>query len=160
MEEGYTFAQSLFRQFGSNGREGPIVDGNGNRIGTHTGVHNYTIGQRRNLGVNTGFRMWVEKIDAASDTVVLTDREGTLNTYTIYARDPLWTGREKSFSPQVPFKAYVKIRYLHTPALATVEIDDTGLISIVFEKPQRAVTPGQAVVFYSDSMVLGGAWIV
>lgn len=97
MQEGYTFAQSLIKQFGESPRPGEIVTRKGKTLGTHEGLHNFTIGQRRNLGVNTGYRVWVEKIDSQSRQVILTEDEDTLRTHVVKAERPLWTGRPEGF---------------------------------------------------------------
>jgi tRNA-specific 2-thiouridylase len=159
-QEGFTFAQSLMKQFGFEPRSGSILDRNGNFMGTHPGVHNFTIGQRRNLGVNTGYRVWVERISNETGNVILTDDEDTLLADEVLLERPLWTGQPESFVPELPFRAMVKIRYLHNPVPAEISACNKNQLRVVFDESQRAITPGQAVVFYRDLMVLGGGWIV
>ncbi len=164
--------------------EGDVLDQDGRVIGRHKGIGNYTIGQRRGLGIAAGRPIYVTRLDANANTVTMGDGDALLSSTLLADRanflvDP----------PDGPFRAQVKIRYLHNAAPATVEVvphapfpesprpaapgrpaalrpDGGGTaesegrrVRIVFDDPQRAITPGQAVVFYDDDVVLGGAWI-
>jgi tRNA-specific 2-thiouridylase len=134
--------------------EGNVVDCAGNVVGRHKGIGHYTIGQRRGLGIAAGKPIYVTELDALGNTVTVGDRAALLR--------PALIADRASFLVNVgeePFRAEAKIRYLHRPAPATVYPLDDGKVRVVFDEPQRAITPGQAVVFYDGDVVLGGAWI-
>jgi len=137
--------------------DGPIVDRHGKRLGTHQGIHRYTIGQRRGLGVAMGTPYYVVRIDAATHTVVLGPKADVMRR-AVRTGPPNWLINP----PAAPLHAKVKIRYNDRGAPALVVPTDGGL-RIEFEKPALAVTPGQTAVFYSldksQAQVLGGAWI-
>ena len=134
--------------------EGDVVDETGRVVGKHKGIGHYTIGQRRGLGIAAGHPIYVTQLDAKSNRVTVGERDALLRSSLVADRASfLVDGLEDTFAAQV------KIRYLHTAAPATVHVHDDGKVRIDFEQPQRAVTPGQAVVFYDGDVVLGGAWI-
>ncbi len=135
-------------------REGPIIDAAGRELGRHEGVPNFTIGQRRGLGVALGLPVYVTRVDPATDTVVLGPRE-QLASESLHASRVQWL----IDPPTGPVRAAVKIRYAHRPAAATVEPLDGDRVRVAFDDPVTAVTPGQAAVFYHDDVVLGGGWI-
>ncbi len=135
--------------------EGDVVDSAGRVIGRHKGVANYTVGQRRGLGIAAGEPIYVTRLDPKSNTVTMGDGDALLERALLADR--------ANFLVDVPdesFRADVKIRYLHRAAPATVTRLDDGGVRILFDEPQRAITPGQAVVFYDGDVLLGGAWIV
>ena len=156
--EGESFAESLMKRFKGKVTPGAFVDDDGNGLGRHRGLHNFTIGQRRGLGVDLGYRLWVKSIDS-DGTVTLTKDEKGLFASSLFARDFTWTGRDAEWKPQSPLICTVKIRYRHMPAKAVVTLLEDGRAKIEFEEEQRAITPGQAVVFYSGDEVIGGGWI-
>jgi tRNA-specific 2-thiouridylase len=131
-----------------------VVDGSGNVVGQHRGVPHYTIGQRRGLGIAAGRPIYVTRIDAASNTVTVGDADELLCA--------VLEAERTRFLVDTPdrFRANAKIRYLHRDAPATVERTSANTVRVTFDQPQRAVTPGQAVVFYDRDVVLGGGWIV
>ncbi len=135
---------------------GEIVDVGGKVLGVHPGVQFFTVGQRRGLGLagNTGKPMYVSKIDAAANRVVLGPEEE------LYRRD-MWASRVSFTSGSAPateLEVTAKIRYKASEAPATLAPQgDWARVS--FHEPQRAVTPGQAVVFYDDEEVVGGGII-
>jgi len=135
--------------------EGELVMTTGEVIGRHRGVHHYTLGQRKGLGVAAGRPLYVVELDRASNRVVVGD-DADLRSDVCEVSGINWI----SFARLVaPIRATVKIRHRHDPAAATIEpIDDTSA-RVRFEEPQRAITPGQAAVFYSGDAVLGGGWI-
>ncbi len=134
--------------------EGDIFDENGCVVGRHQGIGHYTIGQRRGLGIAAGHPIYVTRLDAENNRVTVGEGEALLRSSLIADRvNFLVDGLKESFTAQV------KIRYLHEAVPATVHILGDGRIRVEFHEPQRAVTPGQAVVFYDDDVVLGGAWI-
>ncbi len=137
------------------GEPGELVTTNGEVIGEHPGVHHFTVGQRRGLGVAAGRPLYVVTVDRAANRVIVGSDE-ELRTPACEMRDVNWIAVAE---PAQPLHATVKIRNRHVPAAATVEPLDTGRACVKFEVPQRAVTPGQAAVFYSGDVVLGGGWI-
>ncbi len=137
------------------GEPGELVTTNGEVIGEHPGVHHFTVGQRRGLGVAAGRPLYVVTVDHASNRVIVGSDE-ELRTSACEMRDVNWIAVAE---PAQPLHATVKIRNRHVPAAATIEPLDTGHACVKFEVPQRAVTPGQAAVFYSGDVVLGGGWI-
>jgi tRNA-uridine 2-sulfurtransferase len=136
--------------------EGEIVTEDGSVIGRHNGIHNFTIGQRKGLGFAAGKPLYVLSIDPEKNRVVVGD-DDALRTTTFEVRDVNWISIAE---PSQPIRAQVKIRHKHEPAAATIQPLASNAARITFDTPQRAITPGQAAVFYDDhSRVLGGAWI-
>lgn len=134
---------------------GEIVDTRGTVLGHHDGIEFFTIGQRRGLGLS-GPRPWyVVDLDAERNRVVVGD-EGALERERFEVERCNWIPFEQ---PPGPVEATVKIRYNHPGTRATIEAGRDGRATIVLHEPQRAVTPGQACVFYRDDLVLGGGWI-
>ncbi len=135
--------------------EGDLVTTSGEVIGRHRGVHHYTVGQRKGLGIAAGRPLYVVELDRAANRVVVGE-DAELRSESCEVRDVNWI----SFAVlEAPVRATVKIRHRHEPAPATIEpIDDTSA-RVKFDVPQRAITPGQAAVFYSGDVVLGGGWI-
>ena len=134
---------------------GPMVNTRGEVVGRHTGLPHYTVGQRKGLGALGAEPHFVLRIDPGSNTLLV----GTANelaSYSLTADDVHFIAGPR---PSAPFPALVKIRYRapETPALVT-PLDD-GRVRVDFDTPQRAVTPGQAVVFYTGDEVLGGGTI-
>jgi len=135
--------------------EGDLVTTSGEVLGRHRGVHHYTIGQRKGLGIAAGRPLYVVELDHAANRVVVGD-DAELRSDSCEVRDVNWI----SFAAlQAPVRASVKIRHRHEPAAATIEPTGAASARVKFDEPQRAVTPGQAAVFYSDEVVLGGGWI-
>lgn len=157
-------------------REGDVVDSSGRVLGRHTGLPNFTIGQRRGLGIATGRRAYVTDLNVETNTVTLGDNPDLAGN-DLYADRVNWLvdvprttsdrttdrSEEPIGSESTPidrsFRADVKIRYLHTPASATVHRLTNSRVRVIFDQPQRAITPGQAVVFYDGDLVIGGGWI-
>lgn len=135
--------------------EGELVTTSGEVIGRHRGVHNYTVGQRKGLGIAAGRPLYVVELDRSANRVIVGD-DSELRTATCEIRDVNWI----SFAAlEVPVRATIKIRHRHDPAPATIQPLDENTARIVFDEPQRAITPGQAAVCYSGDEVLGGGWI-
>ncbi len=127
----------------------------GEPLGTHRGTHAFTIGQRRGLGVAAGERLYVTRIDSQNNEVVLgTDNELYRNE--LEASEINWVGELPS---QQELHVEAKIRYRQTPAPAIVRLQGEDKATIQFVAPQRAITPGQVIVFYHDNELLGGGWI-
>lgn len=139
----------------SPGTKGPIVDLEGRILGEHKGIAAYTIGQRRGLGIASTAPFYVVAIDAGANTVRV-GRAGDLSRSEIDVGTINWVSIAP---PSKPLHALVRIRNQHLPAPAQVIPEDTDRATVLFDAPQRAVTPGQAAVFYDDDMVLGGGLI-
>ena len=159
----FIHAYSRERGVSLNDPEGEIVNEGGEVIGRHNGVHNFTIGQRKGLGFAAGKPLYVLAIDPQNNRVVVGEDEA-LRKQIFEVENMNWVSIAQ---PSESFRATVKIRHKHEPAPATVEpLDDTHA-RITFDKPQRAITPGQAAVVYDstdraegdNSRVLAGAWI-
>ena len=134
--------------------EGEIVTTEGKVLGRHNGLHRFTVGQRRGLGIATGSPLYVIALDPASRKVVVGD-DPALRARSCFVRDVNWIACEK---PEEGLSVQVKIRHQHHPAPATL-VPDGERVRVEFDQPQRAITPGQAAVFYQDDLVVGGGWI-
>lgn len=134
---------------------GELVSASGEVMGRHGGIHNFTVGQRKGLGVATGSPLYVLEIKGEQRQVVVGSGDELLSRE-LTAREVNWIAVEEL---REPARTQVKIRHRHEPAWATVQCTGTGQARVVFDQPQRAVTPGQAVVFYEEDVVLGGGWI-
>jgi len=135
--------------------EGEIVNENGDVIGRHNGVHNFTIGQRKGLGFAAGKPLYVLSIDPERNRVVVGE-DDLLRKAACEVEGVNWISCD---APSVPLRAFAKIRHKHGPAPATIEPLDATSARVTFDAPQRAITPGQAAVFYHGDIVLGGGWI-
>jgi tRNA-specific 2-thiouridylase len=133
---------------------GHFVDTAGRVLGEHAGIEQFTIGQRKGLGVAGPARRYVLKIVPGDNEVVLGERQELLAPG-LAAREVNWLAAP----PAGPLACAAKIRYRHTPAAAMVTPLEGGRARVEFSEPQSAVTPGQAVVFYDGTRVLGGGWI-
>lgn len=136
-------------------RPGVVVDEDGARLGTHGGIHRFTVGQRRGLGVGGGPRRYVRSIDAATGRVTVVGA-ARLGARGLVARDVVWSA---GTAPAVGSPFAVRIRHRHTPLPARLVATQGRAAEVAFEAPGPAVTPGQAAVFYLDDVVLGGGWI-
>jgi|SRR5579859_5773753 len=137
-------------------RRGEIVSGAGRTLGQHTGVHHFTVGQRRGLGIATGEPLYVISTDPATQRVTVGPGD-RLYRAGLIARNVNWISWEGFAAPA---RAQVKIRNRHDAAPATLYPTATpDQVEVRFDEPQRAVTPGQAAVFYDGDLVLGGGWI-
>ena len=134
--------------------EGSFVDAEGSVLGRHLGIHHYTVGQRRGLGVSSGGRLYVSKIDPEKNTVLLTDESGLMTeSFTTWA--PHWIVEK----PELPLRCEVRVRHAKVLAPATVCANGTGLI-VKYDKSTRKPAPGQTAAFYLNGEVLGGAEII
>lgn len=133
---------------------GDIVDSRGNKLGSHTGVHNFTVGQRRGLGVAWKKPLYVTGIDCANSQVVAGPREELFRSG-LTATDCTWTGQPITGT----FRGTCSIRYRQQPFPCVAELQGDGRLQIRFEESQQAVSPGQAVVLYDGDRVVGGGWI-
>jgi len=151
----FIHAYSSERGTALNDADGEIVNEDGEVIGRHNGVHNFTIGQRKGLGFAAGKPLYVLSIDPQKNRVVVGEDEA-LRKQTFEVESVNWVSIAR---PSGPFRATVKIRHKHEPAPATVAPLDETRARVTFDAPQRAITPGQAAVFYDADRVLAGAWI-
>jgi tRNA-specific 2-thiouridylase len=134
---------------------GDIVNTAGEVLGRHNGLHSFTVGQRKGLGLSTGQPMYVVALDRAQNCLVVgEDRE--LRSTSCDVRDINWIS---CATLESPIDAMVRVRNRHEPAAAQIAPLDATTARITFADPQRAITPGQAAVFYRGDEVLGGGWI-
>jgi tRNA-specific 2-thiouridylase len=135
---------------------GAIVSTGGRTLGEHDGVHHFTVGQRRGLGIATGEPLYVIATEPAAQRVIV-GRNDELLRSRFFVKDVNWISLAGLAEP---VRAQVKIRNRHSAAQASLHNGGTGSrIEVVFDEPQRAVTPGQGAVFYDGDLVLGGGWI-
>jgi tRNA-uridine 2-sulfurtransferase len=134
---------------------GAIVDRDGARLGTHGGVHRFTIGQRKGLGLSASEPLYVLEIRPEASEVVVGPREA-LGRHALTAAQVNWVS---GVAPLDWLPVTAQIRHQHDAAPARVRATDVTGAELEFEEPQSAITPGQAVVFYDDDVVLGGGWI-
>ena len=138
---------------------GELVTATGVVLGHHNGIHNFTIGQRKGLGIATGNPLYVVEIRGDKRQVVVGGGENLLST-SLRAKHLNWILFD-GLANRVgePLRVRAKIRHRHEPALATVETAGDDEVMVTFDEPQRSITPGQAVVFYDEDLVVGGGWI-
>lgn len=151
------FISAYFREQGLTLEEqtGEIVSTDGKTLGHHAGTHHFTVGQRRGLRVAAGEPLYVIETDPTTQRVVV-GRNNELLRNQLTARDVNWL----SIPPiSAAARAQVKIRNKHVAAPATLHRLADGRVQVDFDEPQRAITPGQAAVFYDGDLVLGGGWI-
>jgi tRNA-specific 2-thiouridylase len=157
---------------------GELVTTDGRVLGQHDGVHNFTVGQRKGLGVATGSPLYVININGAEGKVTVGGNDDLLSR-TLIARDVNWiaiaglrgpgadpsdadcgaASERNGFYADAPMRVQAKIRHRHEPASAVIEPAPNDEVRVTFDEPQRAITPGQAVVFYDGDLLVGGGWI-
>jgi len=135
--------------------QGDIVDVHGRVLGRHDGIEFYTIGQRKGLGISSPRPLYVLELDAANNRVIVGD-DAALDREEFRVERCNWI---PFADPPGPFEATAKIRYNHAGTQATVTPEPNGSVMVKLHVPQRAITPGQACVFYQDDLVVGGGWI-
>ncbi len=163
---------------------GELVTSDGKVLGHHEGIHNFTVGQRKGLGVATGSPLYVININGAEGKVTVGGNDDLLSR-TLIAHKLNWISIEgiqsdalrgsgsdanaplpepgsnpTPVTANAPMRVQAKIRHRHEPAPAVLEPAPNGEVRVTFDQPQRAITPGQAVVFYDGDLVVGGGWIV
>ncbi len=142
-------------------RPGPVLMGDGSRLGTHRGLFRFTVGQRRGLGISHPRPLYVLRLDRRRNAVIVGYREQLFSTGLVAERVHWISGR----TPRRPVRASVKIRSRHAEAPAEISCgtaageNGRGVARVVFDAPQMSVSPGQAAVFYQGDRVLGGGWI-
>lgn len=149
------YATFLQKQTGSTYPKGNFVDKAGNILGEHKGIICYTIGQRKGLGIAFGKPMYVAAVRSCDNTVVLGE-DCELYSSSLIANDFNWIS---GTAPNTPISCKAKIRYRQKEQPAKASLLADGRVKIEFIAPQRAITPGQAVVLYDDDIVLGGGTI-
>ena len=133
---------------------GAIVNTQGKRLGTHSGIEFYTIGQRRGLGIELKDKAFVTKIDHLTNTITI-GSDADLMSSTAWVSTVNYIS---GINPEEPFTATVKIRYMSPASTAVIQPNGKGVL-VTFSRPQRAITPGQALVIYQNDHVVGGGFI-
>ena len=136
-------------------KAGDIVNAKGEKLNEHKGIHRYTIGQRRGLGIAHEKPLYVLQIERAKNQIIVGEKE-ELDELEFVAKGVNWVAFDE---PSEPVRASVKVRYRHDPESATIYALSDNRARIVFDEPQAAITPGQATVFYNGEEVVGGGWI-
>jgi tRNA-specific 2-thiouridylase len=152
------FIDGYFKEQGTaqSDSSGEIVTAEGRVVGGHSGVHHFTVGQRRGLGVSAAEPLYVIATEPQTRRVVI-GRNDDLLRASMQVNDINWISIS---APSAPLQVQVKIRNKHAAAPATLyPASDPTHVEVHFDEPQRAVTPGQAAVFYDGELVLGGGWI-
>ncbi len=149
------YVSAIKRFSGKEYAPGDFVDSSGKVLGRHKGIVSYTIGQRKGLGISAEYPLYVTKIDTANNQVVLGKNE-ELFSVDVYVEDINWINK---IDLQKEFRCKAKVRYRMTEQPCRVEPIGDNSAHIVFDEPQRAITPGQSAVFYDGDIVLGGGII-
>lgn len=151
-----SFAETLRKLFKSPPIKGYFVDDSGKVLGRHDGLHQFTIGQRKGLGIAMGKPAYISRIDLKTGDITLSTDEQKLLSASLLVSDINWQQQPSADE----FECDVQIRYRSKPARALVsKVPDSASYMVRFASPQRAVTPGQAAVFYDADLLLGGGWI-
>ena len=140
---------------GYKSKPGKFVDKDGKVLGDHKGIINYTIGQRKGLGIAIGKPAFVTKIDAKKNQIVIGDNQDLFTTKVVCSDYSFAANDAKKYHGKT---VMAKVRYSAQPTEAFLEVDDNKIIA-TFEVPQRAATPGQSIVFYEDEKAIGGGFI-
>ena len=150
------YAGFIARYTGRDCPAGDFVDESGHVLGRHKGIVHYTVGQRKGLGIAADAPLYVKRIDAAENRVVLSGNDA-LFSRELMANDFNWIVYDV---PPRELRATARVRYHQREQAATVTVFEDGHVHLVFDEPQRAITPGQAVVLYDGDTVLGGGTIL
>jgi len=149
----HDYAAFVGQQIADRDRAGSIVDESGRVLGQHEGIHRFTVGQRKGLGISSGTPVYVLALRPDAREVVVGPKPALERTE-LTASQVNWI-----VEPAGSMRVKAQIRHRHTPEAATVSALDQTRARVVFDAPQIAVTPGQAVVFYDGDVVVGGGWI-
>jgi tRNA-specific 2-thiouridylase len=157
---GGSYSQFLAAYLDEQGRDlpdssGDLVSTSGEVLGRHEGIHGFTVGQRKGLGLSSPSPLYVLNIHPESHSVVVGE-DAQLFTRSLAADRLNWVSIPE---PDGPIRVAIKIRHRHEPAPATLRVVAPDLVEATFDDPQRAVTPGQSAVFYQGDEVAGGGWI-
>jgi len=141
---------------GAAARTGALVNAAGDVVGRHAGIHRFTVGQRKGLGLSAPLPLYVVGIDAQTNTVTVGNRQDLERTTAVVGKVNWISGH----APSAPLRVTAQIRYKHQPASATLTpLEGGSAASLRFDAAQAAITPGQAAVFYDGDVVIGGGWI-
>ncbi len=145
--------RDFLKQAGIEEKKGNIVDTSGKVLGEHKGYFNFTIGQRNGLNIALGKPVYVIKIVPEENLIVVGDEKELYSSQFFIG--------ECNFLADIKFdeRYFIKVRYRHKGEYGKIVGEENGVYEVVFEKPQRGITPGQAAVFYKDDTVVGGGWI-
>ena len=146
---------SFLEEHGTSARGGAIRDVNGNTVGTHAGIHRFTVGQRKGLGLSSPIPLYVVAIDASEQTVTVGPKQ-SLERIELTASRVNWIA---GTPPPRGTRVTARIRHRHQEAAATIAPLPDDRVRVTFDEPQCAVAPGQAVVMYAADVVVGGGWI-
>jgi tRNA-specific 2-thiouridylase len=146
---------AFLQQHGIRRSEGEIRSVDGQVVGRHEGVHRFTVGQRKGLGLSSPIPLYVVGIDAGSNAVTVGPRSA-LEKRELTASGVNWIA---GTTPAPGTRVTAQIRHRHKEAAATITPVDADRVSVVFDEPQAAIAPGQALVMYSGDEVVGGGWI-
>ncbi len=147
--------RAVIRQFPQHYKEGSFLDRDGNHLGTHQGLPFYTVGQRRGIGIAFGRPIYVTKLDGTKNAVYLGEER---DLYHRHLRINSVNYMVDGYGDE-PFRAEVKIRYLSQPVPALVKPLQNDEADVIFDEPQKSITPGQYAVFYDGDVLLGGGAI-
>ncbi len=153
---GKSYSELLRRRFGAPANPGKVIGPDGTVVGRHDGIHKFTVGQGRKLGIALGEKCWVKSIDPETACVYITTESGDLLSRGLTASVVKWNG---GCDREGPLECLIQVRYRQAAVRGTVEFPTQGIVKVQFQNPIRAVAPGQAVVFYDGDRVLGGGWI-
>ena len=155
-----SYQEFLKKHIKEKPKKGNIVLKTGEILGKHEGLINYTVGQRKGLGISYKEPLYVIKIDNKKNEVIV-GPEKELYQNTLYAQNIHWIVPTEKTQENGKIECYAKIRYRAKEAKATIYLENNNILKVEFEEPQRAITPGQAVVFYDEEgVVLGGGKII
>ena len=150
------YARYIEEETGEKPIPGNFVDSEGKVLGKHKGIIHYTIGQRKGLGLSLGKPGFVQKINKETNEIVIGDNEDLFHTMVV--------ANQLNFMPfeklEAPMKCLGKIRYNQVAEPCTIEMIDENTIKCIFDNPQRAITPGQALVIYDGEELVGGGTIL
>ena len=150
------YAAFIRRHTGKADTPGDFVDESGRILGRHKGIAHYTIGQRKGLGIPFNQPLYVKAIDLKSNQVILSGNDA-LFSQQLTGENFNWIAWE---APPRQFRCSARIRYRQTEQPCEVTVEEDGSVQVLFDRPQRAITPGQAVVLYDGDTVLGGGTIL
>ncbi len=125
-------------------------------MGQHSGIHNYTIGQRQGLGIASKSRMWIRQIRKEDATIVVTFDSDKLSSKHMEVSNLNWL-QEVTVGDSL--NCQVQIRSRHSPQNASIKVVSQDIVVVTFDEPAKAISPGQAAVFYDQDMVIGQGWI-
>ena len=143
------------KSLGYDSKPGNFIDREGKSLGPHKGIVNYTIGQRKGLGIALGQPAFVTKIDYDRNTITLGSNDDLFSNKVVSSDNVFSFGKAENYDGM---KVMAKVRYSAKPSEAVINVDG-NIITTIFKEPQRAATPGQSIVFYVDDHVIGGGFI-